>query len=278
MPPTCGPAAGGCQAQSSGHPSKLTGVKPETLQAAAAVACEASDAARAEIRSRFRAVDVETKSDGSPVTEADREAERVMRELLRKRFPEFGVLGEEFGSEGPTDTHWVLDPIDGTIAFSRGIPLYSTLIALVEDGVPVLGLIDLPALDERIVGWQGGGCRLNDQPVHVSARTEAREALIAHGDAFCFERAGKRSAYLEMAGRYPLFRGYTDAFGHAQVITGGVDAMVDMDLHPWDAAATQLLIPDAGGKCATRERPGQKLDLVFGSPALVDELMEILER
>ncbi len=253
-------------------------MKIETLQAAARAAYEASDAARKEIQPRFRSVDVETKADGSPVTEADRAAETVMRDILRKAFPEFGVMGEEFGSEGPLDVHWVLDPIDGTIAFSRGIPLYSTLIALVEDGTPVLGLIDLPALDERIVGWHGGGCRLNNQPVHVSTRTDARGALIAHGDAYCFDLAGQRDAYLELAGRYPLFRGYTDAFGHAQVITGGVDAMVDMDLNPWDAAATQVLIPEAGGKCIARERPGQKLDLVFGSPALVDELMEILER
>jgi histidinol phosphatase-like enzyme (inositol monophosphatase family) len=253
-------------------------VKPETLQAAARVACRASDAARGEILPRFRTALVETKSDGSPVTEADLAAETVMREILRAAFPEFGVIGEEFGSEGPTNVQWILDPIDGTIAYSRGIPLYSTLIALVEEGEPVLGLIDLPALDERIVGWEGGGCRLNDRPISVSTRTDSSEALIAHGDAYCFELAGQREAYLAMAARYPLFRGYTDAFGHAQVLAGGVDAMVDMDLNPWDAAATQILTKEAGGRCVTRERPGNKLDLVFGSPALVEELMEILDQ
>ncbi len=253
-------------------------MKPETLQAAARVACRASDAARGEILPRFRAVAVETKSDGSPVTEADLAAETAIRAVLREAFPEFGVMGEEFGSDGPTDVQWIIDPIDGTIAYARGIPLYSTLIALVEDGEPVLGLIDLPALDERIVGWQGGGCRMNDRPVSVSARSDSSEALIAHGDAYCFDAAGKRDAYLAMAARYPKFRGYTDAFGHAQVLTGGVDAMVDMDLNPWDAAATQILIKEAGGRCVTRERPGNKLDLVFGSPALVDELMEILDQ
>ena len=253
-------------------------MKPQTLQAAARAACLASDGARREILPRFRDVSVETKADGSPVTEADRAAEEIMRKILREAFPEFGVLGEEFGAEGATDVRWILDPIDGTIAFSRGIPLYSTIIALVEDGEPVLGLIDLPALDERIIGWKGGGCRLNDRPVAVSTQHDPKRALISHGDAFCFEQAGKKDAFLRMTADLPLFRGYTDAFGHAQVIAGAVDAMVDMDLNPWDAAATRILIPEAGGRCVTRERPGNKLDLVFGCPALVDSLMEYLEQ
>ncbi len=253
-------------------------MKPQTLQAAARAACAASDGARKEILPRFRDVSVETKADGSPVTEADRAAEQTMRKILHEAFPEFGILGEEFGAQGTSDVQWILDPIDGTIAFSRGIPLYSTIIALVEEGEPVLGLIDLPALDERIVGFKGGGCHLNGRPVSVSTQADAKKALISHGDAFCFEQAGKHDAFLRMAADLPLFRGYTDAFGHAQVISGAVDAMVDMDLNPWDAAATQILIPEAGGRCVTRERPGSKLDLVFGSPALVDELMEYLEQ
>ncbi|MBW2294640.1 MAG: hypothetical protein JRG94_20370 [Deltaproteobacteria bacterium] len=81
-----------------------------------------------------------------------------------------------------------------------------------------------------------------------------------------------------MTREIPLLRGYTDAFGHAQVISGGVDAMVDTDLNPWDAAATQILIPEAGGRCVTRERPGNKLDLVFGSPALVEKLTDFLKK
>lgn len=212
------------------------------------------------------------------MTEADLAAEKAMRAILRDAFPDFGILGEEFGAEGSSHVQWVLDPIDGTIAFSRGIPLYSTLIALVEDGEPVLGLIDLPALDERIVGWKGGGCRRNGQPVQVSQESRLERALISHGDPFCFDKAGEREAFARMAREIPMLRGYTDAFGHAQVLSGGVDAMVDMDCNPWDVAATQILIPEAGGRCVTRERPGQKIDLVFGSPALVDQLMDYLKK
>jgi len=251
-------------------------VKPEILKRAADTACLASDAARKEILPRFRGVAVERKADGSPVTEADRAAEIAIREILRRAFPEFGVLGEEFGAEGSKDVQWMVDPIDGTIAYARGIPLYSTIIALVEEGKPVLGLIDLPALDERILGWQGGGCRLNGQPVKVSRASDLERALISHSDGFCFDNAGERDAYAQMTRDIPMFRGYTDAFGHAQVICGGVDAMVDMDCNPWDAAATQILIPEAGGRCVARRRPGDKLDLIFGSHALVDQLTDYL--
>jgi len=253
-------------------------VTPSLLQQAAQAAQRAADLARVEILSRFRSVAIEHKADGSPVTEADRQAEQAIRKSLRESFPDFGILGEEFGAEearsGSDAPRWVVDPIDGTIAFSRGIPLFSTIIALLdESGEPVVGLIDLPALDERLVGWKNGGCFLGDRPVRVSRATELESALVSHGDAFCFDAARERSLYEALARELRMFRGYTDAFGHAQVLTGGIDVMIDMDLNPWDAAATQLLVPEAGGKCFTRSRNGgKKLDLIFGSPALVENL------
>ncbi len=252
-------------------------MNPQFLEHAADVAGRASDRARAEILPRFRSVAVEEKPDGSPVTEADRSAERAIREVLRSEFPDFGILGEEFGeergsAEGP---RWIIDPIDGTIAFSRGIPLFSTIIALVDGDQPVLGLIDLPALGERVVGWRGGGCRLNGREVRVSEEKDLSRALISHGDPYSFEAAGERPAFESMARNIGMLRGYTDAFGHVQVLTGGVDAMVDLDLNPWDVAATQVLIPEAGGRCFTRTR-GEKLDLIFGSPTLVEELTDYL--
>jgi histidinol phosphatase-like enzyme (inositol monophosphatase family) len=222
-------------------------------------------------------VGVETKSDGSPVTEADRAAERAIRAALREASPEYDVLGEEYGSSGERGgPRWVVDPIDGTIAFSRGIPLFATLIALLDDGEPVLGLIDLPALGERYVGWKGGGVRRNGAAVRVSQQADLRRALISHGDPFCFELFGMHAVFERMARELPLLRGYTDAFGHAQVIGGGVDAMVDVSLNLWDAAATQILVSEAGGRCVTLPERGGKLGLVFGSPALVDQLLEWL--
>ena len=252
----------------------------DSLEAAARTAEAASDAARAEILPRFRNVAVETKEDGSPVTEADRAAERAIRNLLAGFDPDVGVLGEEYGdnrkdAELPA---WIVDPIDGTIAFSRGIPLYGTLIALVVAGEPVLGLIDLPSLDQRLVGWKGGGVRRNGTPVRASRRDDVKSAIVAHGDAYAFEHFGAREAYERMAAELPMFRGYTDAFGHALVIQGAVDAMVDTGLNAWDAAATQCLVVEAGGRCETIDRTdqGRGLGLVFGSPPLVDHLAGML--
>jgi histidinol phosphatase-like enzyme (inositol monophosphatase family) len=249
---------------------------PIDLAAAARAAEAAADLARAEILPRFRNVAVETKSDGTPVTEADRAAERVIRAHLRAAFPEFGLLGEEYGDEGGDGPKWIIDPIDGTIGFSRGIPLFTTLIALVDAGEPVLGLIDCPALDERYVGWRGGGCRRNGTPTAVSQETDLRKAIISHGDPFCFDLFGARETFERMAREIPMLRGYTDAFGHAQVLGGGVDAMVDLALNPWDAAATQILVKEAGGRCVTLPGPGGKLGLIFGSPALVEQLEDFL--
>jgi histidinol-phosphatase len=244
------------------------------LAAAARAAETAADLARAETLPRFRAVAVETKSDGSPVTEADRAAERAIRAHLRAAFPDFAVMGEEFGEEGRGEPRWIIDPIDGTIAFSRGIPLFATLIALIDDGEPVFGLIDCPALGERYVGWRGGGCRRNGVPTRVSQETNLRKAIISHGDPFCFDHFGARPAFERMAREIPMLRGYTDAFGHAQVLGGGVDAMVDVALNLWDAAATQILAKEAGGRCVTLSGPDGKLGLIFGSPALVEQLQE----
>jgi histidinol phosphatase-like enzyme (inositol monophosphatase family) len=245
----------------------------------ARLAERAADAARAEILPRFRHVGVETKADGSPVTEADRAAERAIRAVLRSGDPGTPLLGEEFGAEGETrgGAAWVIDPIDGTIGFSRGIPLFSTILARLEGGVPVLGLIDLPALGERTLGWRGGGVRRNGLPVHCSQATDLRRALVSHGDLFCFELVREKAAFERMVREVRMLRGYTDAFGHAQVIAGGVDAMVDLHLNPWDAAATQVLVPEAGGRCETLEYPEEgKLGLVFGAPALVEQLLAFL--
>jgi histidinol phosphatase-like enzyme (inositol monophosphatase family) len=248
------------------------------LAAAARAASAAADAARREILPRFRRVSAETKADGSPVTEADLAAERAMREVLRAFDPELGILGEEYGQEGNAERGWLLDPIDGTIAFTRGIALFTTLIALVEAGEPVLGLIDVPALDERYLGFRGAGVKRNGQPVRVSQESDPRRAIVSHGDPFQFDRFGARRGFERMNADFPLLRGYTDAFGHSQVLHGGVAAMVDPGIHSWDAAPAQILVPEAGGRCVTldRQREGRGIGLVFGSPALVERLVDYL--
>lgn len=247
------------------------------LEAAALAAGRAADLARREILTRFRAVAVEQKADGTPVTEADRAAERAIRGALRAAFPDFAIEGEEYGAEGGRDApRWVVDPIDGTLGFSRGIPLMTTLIALVDGDEPLVGLIDVPALDERYLGWRGGGCRRNGVPTRVSQETDLRRAIVSHGDPFTFDLYGERPAFERMARELPLLRGYTDAFGHAQVLAGGVGAMVDLCLNSWDMAATRLLVPEAGGRCELLPPRAGKGGLVLGAPALVEQLLGFL--
>ena len=249
------------------------------LERAAQVASHACDLARREIMPRFCDVSVEFKADGSPVTEADRAAERAIRGVLESAYPDFGLLGEEYGEneagrEGP---RWIVDPIDGTIAFSRGIPLFGTLIALLVDDEPVLGIIDLPALDERYVGWTGAGCHRNGRRVRVSDRTDPTQCLASTGDRVCFEWSGRQAGLERMTAELPLLRTYTDAFGHSLVLSGAVDVMVDCDLNPWDAAATQILAVEAGGACVSLTSARDKLDLIFGNPALVERVADFFE-
>ena len=251
----------------------------DELEQACQVAAVAADRAREETLPRFRSVAVETKPDGSPVTEADRAAERAIRSVLQESYPDFGILGEEYGEQDmETDRpYWVVDPIDGTICYSRGIPLFATLIALVADGESRVGLIDLPAFDERYLGFDGGGVTRNGTRVRVSNETDLKRAIIAHGDLFCFDRAGQRPGFERMVREIPKLRGYTDAFGHALVVSGAVGAMVDFDLNPWDAAPTEILVREAGGDCVTCRMGNGKLGLVFGSPALVEQLVGLLD-
>jgi len=253
-------------------------ISDAALQDALAVAQRACDRAREEILPRYRRVAIETKADGSPVTEADRAAERAIRAEIETAFPEDAILGEELGTKdgnpkAGSSRRWIIDPIDGTIAFSRGIPLFTTLIALLVDDEPVMGVIDLPAVDDRIGGVRGGGVWRGDERLSTSAGPDLSDALVCHGDLFCFELAGLRSVYDSMSRAIPKLRGYTDAFGHLLVISGAADAMVDCDLNPWDAAVTRVLAAEAGGTCWVRERDdGSKLDLVFGSPPVVQAI------
>ena len=262
-------------------PRSEAAIDERALRDALAVAARACDAARAEILPRYRKSAVETKQDGSPVTVADREAERAIRRVIGEAFPDDAILGEEFGaSDRAARRRWVVDPIDGTIAFTRGIPLFTTIVALLVDDEPVVGMIDLPAVGDRIGGYVGGGVsRRGDrgsERLSVSSVARLDDALVCHGDLFCFDRAGLRGLHERMAKRIPKLRGYTDAFGHLLVLSGAADAMVDCDLNPWDAAATRVLAREAGGICWIREREsGQKLDLVFGNSAIVAELGDL---
>lgn len=223
----------------------------------------------------------ENKRDGSPVTEADREAERIIRDRLARLSPKpYDILGEEHGLSGEgTRYRWVVDPIDGTRSFVRGIPLFGTIVAL-EDTVThrsLVGVIYLPMLQATYAGARGLGSTCNGKPITVASGSTWQEAIVAIGDPLQFSAANCRAASQYLWDHCQCLRGYTDCFGHALVACGSVDVMMDPSLNPWDVLATQVLVEEAGGCVLLRPSaiPG-RIDALFGNPALVHELASSL--
>ena len=229
-----------------------------------------------------RALCVERKGDGSPVSVADREAETAIRNVLQGDpvAAGFDVLGEEFGEQGNTTRYrWLIDPIDGTRSFVNRIPLFGTIVALEdrEAGQALIGVIHLPMLNRTYSAARGLGCVCNGTAVSVSRETELETSIIATGDIAQFTSAGCEEMFRQLTNACPYLRGYTDCFGHTLVIKGSVGAMVDPALNPWDAAATQVLVEEAGGTVVTRpSRVENKIDVLFGAPELVEQLVALL--
>jgi len=192
---------------------------------------------------------VETKADNSPVTIADRAAEERLRELMEKHTPGYGVIGEEFGStSGQADRAWVVDPIDGTKAFIHGVPLFGTLLALLEGGRPVVGVISLPALGQVVHAAAGAGCFLDGRPCRVSPVASIEDSLLLDGSATTMERLGYGPAWSALRARAKLHRGWGDCYGHMLVACGRAEAMVDPIVSIWDVAPMAVILPEAGGR------------------------------
>jgi histidinol-phosphatase len=188
------------------------------------------------------------KSDQSPVTIADREAEWVIRELILQRFPDHGIIGEEHGRVNENaSVQWILDPIDGTVSFIHGIPLYTTLIGVMVDGVPVAGVIYAPALDELCEGSADMGTRLNGVTTRVSDISELSEATLLTTDRKNIRKYGYDQAVSELMRLVQVDRTWGDAYGHMMVATGRAHVMIDPILSIWDAAALLPVVEGAGG-------------------------------
>lgn len=214
----------------------------------AAFASSLADASRAVIRAYHRSgVAIEAKADESPVTVADREAERILRALIEERFPEHGIAGEEFGKvREDAEFVWSLDPIDGTKAFISGSPRFGTLIGLVRNGSPLLGVIDMPVLDERWIGGAGYMTRLNGAPTRVRACAALADALMVSTSPTMFKGAAAEPyARLAKAVRYPLYGG--DCHNYATLAGGHVDLVVEAGLQDYDFLAVVPVIEAAGG-------------------------------
>lgn len=219
------------------------------------VAVEAARRAGALTMERFGDLDldVERKADATPVTEVDRAAERCLRRGVRDAFPDDGVLGEELSErEGTTGFRWILDPIDGTRSYVRGVPLFGTLVAVERRGRPVAGVIRLPALDEVVYAARGEGAwhrrgAGDAVPASVSGRSELSDALFLTTGVAGWRRKGAAAAYRALEERSRLSRTWGDCYGYALVATGRAEVMVDPFVDVWDAAALLPVLEEAGG-------------------------------
>ncbi|MFD1610302.1 histidinol-phosphatase [Sphingomonas tabacisoli] len=250
-----------------------------TLDNDIALAHALADAAGAAIRPYFRArYDLEIKADASPVTQADREAEAAMRALIERERPHDGIIGEEYGEHrADAERVWVLDPIDGTRSFIAGRPIFGTLIALMERGLPVLGLIDQPVAGERWIGVAGRPTMFNGEPAHARTCSELSRALFATtAPWFCdgFDALRAASGDTVLGG---------DCYNYALLASGHVDLVVEdgLKLHDW--AALLPVIEGAGGRMTdwSGDVLAQGSDgrvIAVGDPALLDQVMAILDR
>jgi histidinol phosphatase-like enzyme (inositol monophosphatase family) len=194
-----------------------------------------------------RDLGVERKADGTIVTAADRGAEKLMREMIQAKFPEHGVVGEEFASERANAEYvWVLDPIDGTISFASGVPLFGTLIALKHQGRPVLGIIHQPVLGELVLG-DGETTTHNGQMVHCSSTARIDEAKLLATGFKSVEVHQNGPAFFNLVRRCKTVRGWGDCYGYLMVATGRADIMCDPIMNEWDIAALIPVIRGAGG-------------------------------
>jgi myo-inositol-1(or 4)-monophosphatase len=190
---------------------------------------------------------VELKSDQTPVTAADRGAEELMRRMIRERFPDHGILGEEFGPERMEAEHvWVLDPIDGTRSFAAAAPLFGTLIALLYHGQPVLGAIHQPVLRQLLVG-DGRETTLNGRPVRVRVTPRIEEATLLCSDVLTPAQHQDGDAFAALSRRARLLRTWGDCYGYLLLATGWADIMCDPIMNPWDVAALIPVVRGAGG-------------------------------
>ena len=191
---------------------------------------------------------VESKADGSPVTIADRSAEQAARDWIERHFPNDGILGEELGVTRPkAHRRWVLDPIDGTKTFIRGVPLWGTLVGVTEGGEVLAGAAYFPAVGELLLAARGIGCWWNGVRCQVSSRATLGNATVLTTDERFAGDAAQVAGWRRLAGRAAVSRSWGDCYGYLLVSTGRAEVMVDGILSPWDAAALMPIVEEAGG-------------------------------
>lgn len=191
----------------------------------------------------------ERKGDGTPVTVADRAAESLIREGIQARYPDHGILGEEFGETNPgAPVRWILDPIDGTRSFMRGVPLYGVLIGVEVEGEPTVGVAHFPALGETVSAATGLGCQWNTEATRVSDVRDLAEAAVLTTEPADLLEDPLARGWERLVRETTLARTWGDCYGHILVATGRAEIMVDPILSPWDAAPFVPILAEAGGR------------------------------
>lgn len=206
------------------------------------------------------------KADESPVTVADREAEQLIRERIGSAYPGHAVAGEEYGEQAGSKSsfRWLIDPIDGTRSYVRGVPLYAVLLALEVDGEVQVGVAHFPALGEMVAAATGEGCWWNGRRAQVSAVSEWREAVIAFTEAPSFAPYGREAAWQRFQACGATLRGWSDAYGHMLVATGRAEVMLDPIMNAWDCGPFAVILREAGGYFGDWQ--GQRT--IYGNEAL----------
>lgn len=237
--------------------------------------------ASAEVISHYyhqRRIAVEQKENQTPVTAADRESEQVMRRLIKSRFPNHGIIGEEFGTENAQAEYtWVLDPIDGTIAFIHGVPLFVTLIALLKNGEPILGAINQPIAKLRCEG-DNENAWLNNDPIQVRQPKGIDNTTLVATDIANIGRYHNKQGFEDLFQRASLFRTWGDGFGYILLASGKIDIMLDAKMAPWDVLPVIPVVRGAKGRITTFSggNPVVGTSGVSCHPAIHDEVLRVL--
>jgi histidinol-phosphatase len=255
-------------------------VTPENLRGHLDFAVEVAwRAGRATLAHYQTGVAAETKPDDSPVTAADRAAEHVARALIEARFPDDAILGEEEGeARSGASRRWVIDPIDGTRTFMRGVPFFGVMLALEVEGTAVLGVMHFPALAETVYAARGAGCWWDGRRATVSNVARLDQALVLTTDVENIAREGRLDGWDRLRAQAGLCRTWGDCYGYALVATGRAEVMVDPVVSPWDTAALAPIIDEAGGVFSGWDAAGHRHPHAVATNAALDEQVRALLR
>lgn len=229
--------------------------------------------------------DPEEKADGSPVTIADRAIETELRRRIAEAFPDDTVRGEEFpDTEGTSGYEWIIDPIDGTVSFVHGVPLFGTMIGVLDRGVPTIGAIAMPCLDEMVLGAIGHGATHvraghPDTPLHLRGTDSLDESVVVITAPRCFIDAGLWTLYEQIVRQGKVVRGWSDCYAFVLLVTGRADAVVETGVNLWDLAPVPPLVQEAGGRWSDFDG-APRVDtgtMICGSAGVHAQLLGVIE-